>query len=222
MPAYQFPVYTADPAWCDIIYTYTINDSAGEAAFTFDDVNQKFTFSYSADLLLSGPTSTDYTITVTGTSGNIVPASGFTTFKLTLKNPCIDPTFVTIQKEALPAGEQYILHDFKAAGGYQFTHQPFTIVASAEALALCGDLTYTATFEGSVADGTTKPPMAYDSASRTFTIYSEDFNLLGDRTFTVAASLTQYPTTVTSLPDASETIEIIDPCLDPFSLTATA
>ena len=66
--------------------------------------------------------------------------------------------------------------------------------------------------------------MAYDTAtaSRTFLIYSEDFSLVGDRTFTVAAYLSTYPNSMTSpTPDASSTIEIINPCLDPFSLTST-
>ena len=64
--------------------------------------------------------------------------------------------------------------------------------------------------------------MAYDTATNTFDIYSEDFALLGDRTITVAASLTDYAVTKTSTPDASTTIEISNPCDDPFSLTPTA
>ena len=64
--------------------------------------------------------------------------------------------------------------------------------------------------------------MAYDTTSRTFDIYSEDTALIGDRTFTVAAFLSDYSVTKTATPDASSTIEIIDPCLDPFSLTPTA
>ena len=33
---YQVPVYTADPLWCDISYTYTITDVAGDGALIFD------------------------------------------------------------------------------------------------------------------------------------------------------------------------------------------
>ena len=142
---------------------------------------------------------------------------------MTIKNPCIDPDFTTVEQVPLPVGEQYILHDFKAVGGYTFTHDPFLIVTTPiPNHGLCGPLTYTATFEGATIDTTTKPPMAYDTATRTFDIYSEDFALLGDRTFTVAAYLTEYPTSTKSpTPDASSTIEIINPCLDPFSLTST-
>ena len=117
------------------------------------------------------------------------------------------------------------MHDYKAAGGYTFTHDPFLVVTTPiPDHGLCGSLSYTATFEGAAIDTTTSTPMAYDTAtaSRTFLIYSEDFSLVGDRTFTVAAYLSTYPNSMTSpTPDASSTIEIINPCLDPFSLTST-
>ena len=89
---------------------------------------------------------------------------------------------------------------------------------------MCGGLTYKASFNGSTISTTTKASkgMAYDTSSLTFDIYSENFALLGDRTFTVAAYLTNYPDTASSKPDASQTITIINPCLNPFSLTATA
>ena len=89
---------------------------------------------------------------------------------------------------------------------------------------MCGDLTYTAKFNGLAISTTTKASkgMAYTTSSLTFDIYSENFALLGDRTFTVAAYLTNYPVTASSEPDASQTIKIINPCLNPFSLTATA
>ena len=41
---YQVPVYTVDPAWCAITYTYIITDPAGDAAVLFDDSTQIFTF----------------------------------------------------------------------------------------------------------------------------------------------------------------------------------
>ena len=56
----------------------------------------------------------------------------------------------------LPAGKQYILHDYKAVGGYTFTHDPFIIVTSPITHSMCGGLTYTATFNGSAISTTTK------------------------------------------------------------------
>ena len=89
---------------------------------------------------------------------------------------------------------------------------------------MCGGLTYTSSFNGSAISTTTKASIgiAYTTSSLTFDIYSENFALLGDRTFTVAAYLTNYPVTASLEPDASQTIKIINPCLNPFSLTATA
>ena len=203
---YTVPVYTADPSWCAITYTYTITDVSGDAVLTFnsDPLVREFAFNYSADLLLCGLASTDYTVTVTGTAGNIIETSDSADFILTLRNPCIDPAYITINQVPLPVGEQYILHDFKAVGGYTFTHTPFDIVTLPFQHSMCGGLTYTATFNGSPIDTTTKAAvgMAYDTATQTFDIYSEDFALLGTRTITVAASLTTYPVTVTATPDA--------------------
>ena len=111
------------------------------------------------------------------------------------------------------------MHDFKAVGGYTFEHTAFDIVTTPITHTLCGGLTYTATFESTTIDTTTKPPMAYDTATRTFTIYSEDFDLLGMRSIAVEAYLTGYAITTTAAP-VTTTIEIINPCLDPFSLIA--
>ena len=63
-------------------------------------------------------------------------------------------------------------------------------------------------------------PVGYDSATRTHTVYSEDFSLLGLREYTVKASLEDYPTTTSAQPDASAMIEFIDPCPDPESVQA--
>ena len=124
---------------------------------------------------------------------------------------------------ALPSGKKYALHDYKSAGGYTFVHNAFDLVTSPITHSLCGSsLAYTAIFNNVVIDTSTKPPMAYDSATRTFDIYSEDFDLLGTRTIKVAAYLTSYPVIKTSTPDAETTIEITDPCLDPFTLTSSA
>ena len=49
-------------------YSYSSSDIAIDSAITFDSVSRTFTFDYSADLDLSGPTSKTYTITMTATS----------------------------------------------------------------------------------------------------------------------------------------------------------
>ena len=96
-------MYTANPSWCAIIYTYSIDIAAGDDALLFDPILRKFTFEQLDNLLISGSTSTDYVITVRGTAGNDTPVFGEQTFNLKVKNPCIDPAFVSIQTAPLVA-----------------------------------------------------------------------------------------------------------------------
>ena len=63
-------------------------------------------------------------------------------------------------------------------------------------------------------------PVGYDSDTRTHTVYSEDFALLGLRAYTVRASLAEYPSVTTSDPDSEAIIEFLDPCPDPEEVTA--
>lgn len=79
-------------------YTYTIEAIEGDVVVSFngDQAIRQFDFLSSNDLSLSGPVSTDYKITVTAVAGNIVEQSASAEFTLTLKNPCIDPNYVTI------------------------------------------------------------------------------------------------------------------------------
>ena len=57
-------MFTADPAWCAITYTYTITDSNGDnviiatfSPLSFDDIARVFTIDYETDLDFSGPAS---------------------------------------------------------------------------------------------------------------------------------------------------------------------
>ena len=127
---YTVPVYTSDPVWCDITYSYTITDPSGDPVLSFDALTQTFTFDYSSDVILSGSDFIDYTVTVTGEAGNITPTTGSSSFILKVKNPCIDPAYLTIATTPLPVGETYILHDFDQTTKYEFTHTAFVINAN--------------------------------------------------------------------------------------------
>ena len=76
---YTFDPFTADPAICDITYTYAVSDPAGDPViFSFDGATYTFTFDYSVDLApLVDPLAQFkyYTITVTGTTGLVTPSS---------------------------------------------------------------------------------------------------------------------------------------------------
>ena len=57
-----------------------------------------FKFYHKDDLELSGLIYTDYTITVTGQFSFTKPVSDSADFTLRIKNPCRDPSFVTLHK----------------------------------------------------------------------------------------------------------------------------
>ena len=222
---YQVPVYDADPVWCAITYSYEIVDIAGDAAMTFDSdaAARQFAFSQNTDLTLSGATSNVYTIAVKGEAGNVVKTSDTATFSFTIKNPCIDPTYVTIEKAVL-LNQIYELHEFDPVG-YEFTHDPFVIKTLPFDHSLCGSLTYTSTFMTVDIDETIavfadpmSDPVRYDQSTLTHAVYSEDFALLGLRPYTVKAFLTDYAVTTTD--DATATIEFLDPCPDPESVVS--
>ena len=62
-------------------------------------------------------------------------------------------------------------------------------------------------------------PMRYDTLTRTFEIYSEDFDLIGTRSIEARGHFREYPTVMTDLPNVTTTIDILDPCLMPASIT---
>ena len=84
---------------------------------------------------------------------------------------------------------------------------------------LCGGLTYTSTFDGAAIS--VNWPVKYDASTRTHNVYSEDEALKGVvKPYTVQASLTDYPTTVSEVKTAN--IQFKDPCPAPEDLTATS
>ena len=62
--------------------------------------------------------------------------------------------------------------------------------------------------------------MSYAEESRTFSIQSENYALIGNRVIEVQAYLADYPMIESEL--VSGTIKITDPCLDPFELNLPA
>lgn len=164
-------MYTPDPAWCEITYTYTVDAVAGGNAVSFNDdaTVREFTFDYAADLDLCGTVSTDYTVTVTGEIGITTKQSASAPYTLTLKNPCIDSSFVTFAKPGITA-QQYELFEHDPTG-FQFNHDPVTIVTSPITHGLCGAISYTSTFMTAGIDGIlpmddiTTNPVGYNPAS---------------------------------------------------------
>ena len=66
-----------------------------------------------------------------------------------------------------------------------FTHDEFSVTSDFDS-SLCGDFTYTATFEGSSITNMSLPPVSYDSETRQFSVfYDDDINFIGLKTATV-------------------------------------
>ena len=110
------------------------------------------------------------------------------------------------------------MYDFDPVG-FQWLHPEFVLVTNPISHTLCGGFTYSATFMNSVTDLSTDP-MNYDSLTRTYTFYSEDFGLIGSQPFTLEAHLTDYPVTKTVAQVESALLTIGDPCPDPDSVNA--
>ena len=67
-------------------------------------------------------------------------------------------------------------------------------------------------------DNTTIDPVGYDPANLQFTVYPEDFALLGLQDLTVQAYLVEYPQIASDV--SATTIEFLDPCPIPESVTS--
>lgn len=205
---YTFAEFTVAPASeCIITYTHIVSENAtGDLVVTFDASTKTFTFEYLPNLApLVDPLALfkDYTITVTGTAGDVTPQSVSSTFNLRVKNPCYDPLFVSIDSVPLPVGLEYIIFDYSVAAPYSFSHTPFQVTTLPVQHSLCGGLTYEATFETAPIN-TVSTLVTFDSATNTFSLYSEDYALLGLRDITVGAYLTNYPSIVTAAPEATQ------------------
>jgi len=91
---YQAAAFTVYQPWCAMTFTYSASDVALNTAISFAATSRTFTFDYAADLNLSGPVSTSYTITMTATSNAVTSSE---TFSLTMMNPCIDAAVNTVK-----------------------------------------------------------------------------------------------------------------------------
>ena len=147
---------------------------------------------------MSGLSSIDYTVTVSAEIGITEKQTNSASFTLTLKNPCIDTNFVTMSPFDFGIADQrYELYEHDPTG-FQFSHNPFIISTLPIDHTLCGDITYTSTFMTAAIsdlDPVADPindAVGYDPTSNTYTVYSEDFNLLGIHPYTLTATLTQY------------------------------
>ena len=76
-----------------------------------------------------------------------------------------------------------MLYTFTQEEPYSFSHEAFVATSLFDS-ALCGDITYEATFDGSIITESSLP-VAYDPVTRQFSVFSEDLNLVGLKDITV-------------------------------------
>ena len=218
---YSVPDFTYTPTFCDLVYSFTVTASEGQFAISFnsDQTLRLFSFFNDDRIGVAGPTQTVYTVTVKAVLGTATILEATSSFQLTVKNPCIDPAFVSIDQAALPAGLEYDLYGFDDSLGFTFVHDPFSVSTSPLiGHTLCGDVLYNVWFEGDLITDSTRP-LRYDTLTQTFDIFSEDISLIGLRTFEVQGFFKDYLMVTSSTPNLVETIEIFDPCARPSSLT---
>ena len=148
---YQIPAFTIDPAWCDVIYSFTVTDPSGQFAVSFDaNMDQRiFTFNNIDNVALAGTDFIDYEVEVRADAGIVTFVDTSTTFNLRLKSPCVDHSFIQFNSQDLPINLMYILYDFDPIPtGYKFVHDAFTVTATPFDHSMCGEVHYNAFLEG--------------------------------------------------------------------------
>ena len=186
-------------------YSFTVDDPVGEKVVSFDPTSLTFTFGFSGEMSLAGDTYTDYTITITATAG-VNSATGAAdntqvkSFILRVKNPCTDPDAVSIRApQSSPSYNTYKLSSYSVQDPMWISeHKPFEYEIGKydldmDIVRVCGELVYSATFDGAVADESTLPDMMYDRTNHSFGIYCEDPNQVGEKKLTVKAHSALYP-----------------------------
>ena len=119
------------------------------------------------------------------------------------------PYFYTLYSGSLDEPEQVV------------THEEFLVQTQPFQHSLCGKASCSATFEGQEVDENTPlPPVRYIPSTRTFEIYSEDFNLIGVRFAEIFGYLEEYPIIEAPFSEMVA-IEFINPCINPVSVRAS-
>ena len=154
--------FTVTPSYCTKSISYTAPGL--ETYIQWDEGSQTFTFPQISDSLsLSGDTQQTYTVTVTyetqdfhGVTRSTTPAA----FVFTIKNPCIDQTYVTIEAPTYTK-KTYIIDSvvdpFDPEG--EFTVETWPVAGHT----LCGDLSFVAKYDNVLMDG---DPMSYNEVTR--------------------------------------------------------
>lgn len=208
------PAFTVSPASCSarVVYEFDVNTDSNPiasgsmgSAVSFDPNFREFTFDYDGSLDLAGnlPNGKDYLLTVRAylpsNKGNFFGAQA--TFNLNIKAPCYSSSFYSVTATQVPSFSYLLYSTFTP-----IAHDPFTVTATPEVLALCGGLTY------SLNGGGLASYMGYNSVTREIDIYAENLGLLTGSpfTYTVSAQLAFFPGYGTA--SSNGQVTILNPC----------
>ena len=133
-------------------------------------------------------------------------------FDLTIKNPCINQNYVTIQAPTFTK-KTYTID----SGSFEFPAEDSFTVMTTPLVGhnLCGSLSFVAKYDNAMVDG---DPLDYNDQTRVFTASSQDGSLIGlvDMPYSVDVEFIMFPLITYSnvaTASASSTIDFIDPCL---------
>lgn len=83
------PLFSVDPARCDITYSTVISYPEAEPAYSFDDTTLEFDVFWDTDTSPAGI----HRVILTGTSGEFSKKEASLDFFLSIVDPCYDPSF---------------------------------------------------------------------------------------------------------------------------------
>lgn len=223
---YVVPAFTVIPSQCASRVVYSFNPATDSSPViqgnqgygaSFNSATATFSFFYTGSADLAGipatPLGKVYYLLVTGSLPSVSQQAAL---PLTVYNPCLDETKISLTAPALPTFT-YTIGD--SVNNF-WDHDPFTVnAASPEIEALCGGLSYIGSNSPSLYGGFFDAYMAYASSLNRFfiTIYDPNFLQFSPQIYKVKAYLTAYPSVVA---EASGSIVLSDPCEDPAFLMA--
>ena len=133
-----------------------------------------------------------YSIAVTVKVAQALSVNEIVTWDLDVKYPCSTVDYITISGNA-PETQSYSLFTQSLEDPLTFTHDQFTIaLQGSDDSTLCGDLSYTATMDGTPLTEFSLPPVAYDGMTQEFQVFTEDTDFEGVKTLAVLGYLTDY------------------------------
>lgn len=129
------------------------------------------------------------TVILKGAIGSSFKLTSEVSFTLTLRNPCINTTFIEIIPRDLPAIESYLIYeDFRIVQLNQFSISVFP----GEDPEICGQIGYQLQVNGEEINRNSRP-IAFDSNSLRVFIMSESLDDVGVKNLTMSAFLQDFP-----------------------------